>query len=60
MLKTFIENYTNIIKKIDMNINKNNKIVTFDLFHMKEKLEYDVVKTLITDLHKSIIADNNI
>ena len=60
MLKTFIENYNNIIKKIDQNINKNNRVVTFDLFHMKEKLEYNVVKTLLINLHKSIIEDNNI
>ena len=57
-IKHFIENYDNIIKNIEKNIDKHNEFYFLNIYDMKDKLDYIGIKKNINDLYKNIIEVN--
>lgn len=57
-IKHFIENYDNIIKNIEKNIDKHDKFYFLNIYNMSEKLDYIGIKKNINDLYKNIIEVN--
>jgi ubiquitin-protein ligase len=57
-IKYFIDNYQNIIDKIDKNITKNNKCFNLAFYNMSCKLNYIEVKESIISLYNNIINNN--
>lgn len=57
-IKHFIENYDNIIKNIEKNIDKHDKFYFLNIYTMSEKLDYIGIKKNINDLYKNIIEVN--
>tara|TARA_B100001175_G_scaffold316064_1_gene329033 strand:+ start:920 stop:1621 length:702 start_codon:yes stop_codon:yes gene_type:complete len=57
-IKHFIENYDNIIKNIEKNIDKHDEFYFLNIYNMREKLDYIGIKKNINDLYKNIIEVN--
>ena len=57
-IKHFIENYDNIIKNIEKNIDKHNEFYFLNIYDMKDKLDYIGIKKNINNLYKNIIEVN--
>ena len=58
--KTFMDNYNNIMKKIDKNLDKQDKYIELDIYNMKEKLDYNEIKTLLNLYYNNILNENSI
>ena len=57
-IKHFIENYDNIIKNIEKNIDKHNEFYFLNIYDMKDKLDYIGIKKNKNDFYKNIIEVN--
>ena len=57
-IKHFIENYDNIIKNIEKNIDKHDEFYFLNIYNMRDKLDYIGIKKNINDLYKNIIEVN--
>tara|TARA_Y100000389_G_C17307294_1_gene436079 strand:- start:529 stop:906 length:378 start_codon:yes stop_codon:yes gene_type:complete len=58
--KSFIDNIEHIKKKIENNLDKQNKYIEFDVYSMKETLDYLNVQKLITNLYNDILLENSL
>ena len=56
--KSFIDNYENIIKKIEQNSIYNNKLIDCSIYSMKDTILYDNVKTKLINLYNNINKNN--
>ena len=57
-IKSFIDNYEKIIKKIEKNKKFHNKFLNLQIYSMNEKLNYIDLKQSIEDLYNNIINQN--
>ena len=57
-IKSFIDNYEKIIKKIEKNMKYNNKNFNLQFYNMNEKLNYIDLKKSIEDLYHNILNEN--
>ncbi len=57
-IKSFIDNYEKIIKKIEKNKKFHNKFLNLQIYSMNEKLNYIDLKKSIEDLYNDIINQN--
>ena len=58
-IKSFIDNYEKIIKKIDKYKKYHNKFLNLQIYSMSEKLNYINLKESIEELYNTIINNNN-
>lgn len=58
--KSFIDNIEHIKKKIEDNLDKQNKYIELDVYSMKETLDYLNIQKLITNLYDNILLENSL